>query len=255
VLSRTPYRLTRSSLRHGQFRFWPSLQPLAGFDRYGPETRPAALRYFGRSLWEIERILGKQSPDSELRENLAWMLWSYARDVTNKEGSGLARPAKINRYLVPLQKPARKLREALLKLDAAYARKDDAGTTAEIMLGAAHVNVAGLIDQLGGILLITNKMIEKDKGGRAADNAYYLLLARAADAYELATRQQPTLTWNEIKGVYSSNFFKIAELVDRAAAAATGASPKSNGSLGEHLKVLRAHRKSLLPTMGETSGK
>jgi hypothetical protein len=233
----------------------PLHRPLAEFECYGSEARAAALCYFDVSLPEIERVLGKQSPDSELRENLAWMLWSYARDLATKEGSGLARPAEINRYLVPLQKPAQKLREALLRLDAAYVRKDDAATTAEIMLGAVHVNVLGLIKQLDGILLITNKMIEKDKGGLSADNKYYFLLARIADTYELATRQRPTLTWNETKGVFSGKFFKMAELVDRATAAATGASPKSNGSLGDHLKVILARRQSLLPTMGETAGK
>jgi hypothetical protein len=112
MFDRTPCRLARP-LRHGQYRFQQPLRSLAAFDGYGPEARTMALRYFGGSIWEIESILRRPSPDAELRDDLALMLWNYALDVAGKTGDDPIRLAETNHYLKRLKKQMHQLRATL----------------------------------------------------------------------------------------------------------------------------------------------
>jgi hypothetical protein len=218
---------------------------LAQFESYGPQVRRAALDHFGKSIEEIEAILGKPSPDEELRDVLGLMLWKYARGVAGRDGSGRERPSEIRHYLEALDNPARRLREALETLLRADNHDDASASTVAILLDAASVEPMVVLEQLGRILAVTEKAAaEKSTGGRPPDVEHGVLMTRAADVFELATGRSATVTSNPVHDTFGGGFFRMAELVDAAAASATGQQPKSNAALGGGLKKLRAARRS-----------
>jgi hypothetical protein len=120
-----------------------TLKPLATFDSYGPEARKAAVEHFGESIEEIESLLDKPSPDEDLREDLAWALWKYARGKANEDGSVPESLAQVSRYIESLDEPARQLRDALERLNDAYMCNDAAAVTVDLMLDAARSKSPG----------------------------------------------------------------------------------------------------------------
>ena len=84
-----------------------------------PEAREAALGYFGASIEDIE-ILRVDSPDAQVREDLAWSLYAYARDRAGDSGyGGEGSPAHIRQRVEAIDKAARSLRAALAPTDGA----------------------------------------------------------------------------------------------------------------------------------------
>jgi hypothetical protein len=124
-----------------------ALEPLAKFESYGREARKAALNHFGKSIEEIESILGKSSPDESLRDELASALWKYARGRSGLDGSLPASPSRVRDYVESLDKTARPLRDVLGKLADAYISDDAAAHTVAIMLDAAGIDVPGVLGQ------------------------------------------------------------------------------------------------------------
>jgi hypothetical protein len=214
-----------------------SLEPLAKFESYGREARKAALNHFGKSIEEIESILGKSSPDESLRDELASALWKYARGRSGLDGSLPASPSRVRDYVESLDKTARPLRDVLGKLADAYISDDAAAHTVAITLDAAGIDVPGVLGQLEAILSVTENA-DKSEGGRPADVEYGILMSRVTDIFQLATGRQPTLTWDPFKRTFAGKFFRIAELVDEAAAKATQGRTRSNSALGSLLKRL-----------------
>ena len=231
-----------------------AVKPLAEFDAYGSEARKAALDHFGKSIEEIESILGKSSPDEGLRDDLAWALWKYARGKANQDGSSPELPLQVRRYIESLDVAVRPLRDVLAKLKVARARDDAAAHTVAIMLDAAGVDLgafgidldtAGIefdatgmdaskfLGQLEAILSVTENA-SKSKGGRPPDVEYHLLMYRVSCIFQQTTKRRATLTTDRHNNRYSGDFFKFAELVD---AAATQQPPKTNSALGELLKL------------------
>jgi hypothetical protein len=228
-----------------------AVKPLAEFDAYGPEARKAALDHFGKSIEEIESILGKSSPDEGLRDDLAWALWKYARGKANQDGSSAESPLQVRRYIESLDEAVRPLRDVLAKLKVACARDDAAAHTVAIMLDAAGVDLdtagidfdaAGMdaskfLGQLEAILSVVENA-GKSKGGRPPDVEYHLLMYRVIYIFQQTTKRRATLTSDRHNNRYSGDFFKVAELVD---AAATQQPPKTNSALGELLnRILRS---------------
>jgi len=215
-----------------------ALEPLAKFESYGREARKAALDHFGKSsIEEIESILWKSSPDESIRDELASALWKYARGRSGLDGSLPESPSRVRDYVESLDKTARPLRDALGKLADAYIRDDAAAHTITIMLAAADIDVPGVLVQLETILSVTGKAY-KSEGGRPADVEYGILMSRVIDIFQLATGRQPTLTWDPFKRTFAGKFFRIAELVDEAAAKVTQGRTRSNSALGSLLKRL-----------------
>jgi hypothetical protein len=209
-----------------------ALEPLARFESYGPQAREAALDYFGRSIKEIENILGKHSPDEDLRNDLTLTLWKYARGKAGQDGSLLESPSQVRRYIESLDESARQLRDALVKLDIG---DDAAAATVAIMLGAADIDRCKVLGQLEAILSVTENA-DKSAGGRPPDVEYGLLMDRVIGIFQPATGRRATVTWDSVEHIYTGKFFRIAELVDIAAASATHGRPRTNGALGAWLR-------------------
>jgi hypothetical protein len=209
---------------------------LAEFESYGAEARKAALDHFGKSIEEIERILGKTSPNEKLRDNLAWTLWHYARGKAGQDGFLPELQSDLRRYVASLDKATRLLHDLLAK---GHYANDAAASTVVIMLTAAGLDVERLLEQLDVILSVTkNVNADKSKGGKPPDNEFKILIDRVVDIFQLTTGRRATVTWDEIKHVFAGDFFKLAELVDAAVAAATQTQPRTNGALGKELQRL-----------------
>ena len=206
-----------------------ALEPLATFESYGPQAREAALDHFERSIKEIENILGKHSPDEDVRNDLALTLWKYARGKADQDGSSPESPAQVRRFIESLDKSARQLRDALVRLDPA--------ATVAFMLDAADVDRCKVLEQLEAILSVTENA-DKSAGGRPPDVEYGLLMDRVIDIFQLATGQRATVTCDPVGGSYEGKFFRIAELMDVAAASATHGRLQTNSALGKRLQRL-----------------
>jgi hypothetical protein len=215
-----------------------ALEPLAKFEFYGSQARKAALDHFEKSsIDEIESILGKSSPDEGLRDDLAWTLWKYARGKAGQDGSVPELPSHVRHYIELLDKTARPLRDALVKLEDAYICNEAEAHTVAIMLTAAGIDAPGVLGELETILSVAGNA-DKSEGGRPADVEYGILMSRVIDIFQLATGRQPTLTWDPFERTFAGKFFRIAELVGEAAAKATQGQARSNSALGSLLKRL-----------------
>jgi hypothetical protein len=191
------------------------------------------LKHFGPgALEEIEKILGVASPNASLRFELALALHKYAEP----NGSGLASPALVSRRLKTIGATARQLRDAIG--DFLLDESADIGTVA-VILGAAGVDLSALEVHLNALLAATEN-IRKSRGGRPPVNVDYgVLMMRLAGIYHAATGREATVTAHRVKGVFSGRFFRLAELVDHAAASASKTKPMTNGALGELLRKIR----------------
>jgi hypothetical protein len=198
---------------------------LRDFDSFGPEARDCALGHFGRSLPEIESLLGKASPDEGLRNELAMALWKYAR--ADLDGQPIARVKRVGDLVTSLQQPARALLVALDRLENLYCNGDPAATDVALMLG---FDLRAMRGQLGVVLAAT---VRESKGGRPPNTEYAILMARVGALYAHVTERRPTTTYDG--ELYSGKFFRVAELVDIAAAEAVGGEIKSNIALGKLL--------------------
>jgi hypothetical protein len=210
------------------------IEALAEIERFGPAAREVVLAHFGGSIEEIESILGKSA--SDWSDDLAWVLWKYARGKAGQDNSLPERSSGLRRYLEPLDKTARQLRGMLAK--GRYA-EDAAASTAAVMLGAAGLDVGQLLKQLDVVLSVTGNFdwdFDKREGGRPPDVEYGLLITRVIYIFQQATGRQPTLTYDPIHHVHDGAFFRFAELVDEAAAEATLDQPRSNSALGSWLR-------------------
>lgn len=213
-----------------------ALEPLAKFESYGPQARKAALAHFEESsIEEIESILGKCSPDEGLRDDLAWALWKYARGKASQDGALPELPSRVRRYIESLDKTARPLHDALAKLEDAYVCDDAAAHTVALMLATAGIDAQRVLGQLETILSVTENF-DKNKGGRPPDVEYGILMDRVIDIFQLATGRQAGVTWDWHECTFTGEFFRIAELVDAAAASATQERPRTNSALGNSLR-------------------
>jgi hypothetical protein len=282
---------------------------LAAFESYSPYAENAAFDHFGKSaLEEIESILGKPSPDWDLRAELALALWKYARGSVGWDGSGQELADQVRHYIEPIEEAARSLRDALRQIGvspsfpsvgrrprrrsrrsyeevhwaklsplfrAAHNRLREvrglspipepepdlyeplhggtirpldpvdpeavdhvaAGTVA-IVLAAGGVNTTVVLEQLDTILSVTEKGVTGKDGRPRKDPEFWLLMDDVAYIFETETHRRATLTEKTYTTVasFSGRFFRMAELVDAAAARATQRDARSNSALGSLLK-------------------
>ena len=200
--------------------------------------RIGALALFGAGvLEEIEGILGVTSPHEEVREALAESLCAYAGRSPYVGGSvggysGEGSSAQIRRRVEAISGAARSMRAALAPADAA-------AETVTVWLETAGIDVGGLKEQAGAVLAALKK-IKTDKGGHRplADPEHWLLLDRAADIFERTAQKRATLSDHRGKRTFSGGFFRMAELVEAAAATATKRQPATNSALGTRLRRL-----------------
>jgi hypothetical protein len=205
-----------------------------------PEAREAALGYFGTSIEDIERILRVDSPDEQVREDLAWSLYAYARDRAGDSGyGGEGSPEQIRQRVEAINKAARSLRAAL-------APTDGATTTVAVMLMAGDVDVGLLNKQVDAAIVALEKVKIGKGGGRPLDDPeHWLLLDRVTDVFERTAQRRATLTDNRIRHAFEGDFFRMAELVEAAAVAATERQSMTNSALGTRLRRLRDLRAEL----------
>ena len=209
------------------------MSSLAQFECCGPEARKAALDHFGKSIEEIERILDKTSPNEKLRDELAWTLWHYARGKACHDGSLPELPSDPRRYVALLDKATRRLHDLLAQ---GHYANDAAASTVTVRLIAAGLDAEQMLEQLRVILSVTEN-VDKSKGGRPPDVEYWVLIARVVDIFQLATGREVVIpTWNPNERIFSGDFFRVAELVDAAAASATQTQPRTNSALGNLLR-------------------
>jgi hypothetical protein len=203
-------------------------------------VRDAVLALFGAgALEEIESILRVESPDEQVRENLAWSLHAYARDEYARAvgdrtaGAGAGSPKQIRQRVKAITKAARSLQAALALTD------DAATTTVAVMLMAGDVDVGLLHKQVDATLVALEKVEIGKGGGRPLDDPeHWLLLDRVADLFELTAQRRATLTDDRFRREFSGDFFRMAELVEAAAAKATKREPMTNSALGTQLRRL-----------------
>jgi hypothetical protein len=201
------------------------MKRLADFEGYDPAAREAALAHFGEK--SIELILGSFAQDEVLRDELARMLWSYARGAAGKDGSGRELPSEVRRSITSLDKAAHLLDEAL---------NSDAASFILFTYGVDRVNARLMLERI----LSATENFESGKGGRPADIEHGLLMYRTARLFTRVTGQQATITTNRIDGGFSGEFFKTAELVDTAASSTSQSRPKTNKALGKLLERILA---------------
>ena len=120
---------------------------------------------------------------------------------------------------------------------------DASADTVSVLLIAAGVDVVLLNEQAGAALAALKKIKIGQGGNRPlADPEHWLLLDRVADLFERTTQRRATLSENRGRRSFSGDFFRVAELVEAAAAAATKRQPATNSALGNRLKRLRELR-------------
>jgi hypothetical protein len=159
---------------------------LAKFESYGPRTRKVALAHFGKSIKEIESILGKRKPDPDVRDDLAWALWHYARGKAGLDGSLADRLSDLRRSVELLGKTARLFHDMLAR---GHYAEDAAASTIAVMLNAAGLDVEELLEQLKVVLSVTGGVdASKDMGGRSSDNESKVLMDRVADIFPAGDR-------------------------------------------------------------------
>ena len=61
---------------------------------------------------------------------------------------------------------------------------------------------------------------------------------RVVDIFQLATGRQAAVTWDPAKDIFAGKFFRVAELVDIAAASVLQMQPRTNNALGNLLQRL-----------------
>jgi hypothetical protein len=208
------------------------------------------LRHFGPALPEIEQMLGRSSPDMNLRAALARSLWAYLRGVASKDGSGRERPGETAHYAARLHKLARSLHDLLQQLVYAEDHDQSAGTIM-INLFQEGIEATELLGQLEFLLLATQPAA-KSQGGRLIDYDYHVLMRHVAAIFEWATSERPSVTWDEGKGAYSGRLMRVATLMDAVAARAAKRPPKTNSALGQLLQDVCAARRAY-HTMVKTS--
>jgi hypothetical protein len=206
--------------------------------------RDTALALFGAgALEEIEGILRVASPDEQVRDYLARSLHAYARvkyarDTGDRTvGDGAGSPAQIRQRVKAIDKAARSLRAALVPTDNA------ATSTVAIMLMAGDVNVGLLNKQVDATIAALEKVEISKGGGRPLDDPeHWLLMDRIADLFELTAQRQARLKDSTlglpVGRVFSGDFFRMAELVEAAAAEAKKLEPMTNSALGTQLRRL-----------------
>jgi hypothetical protein len=86
------------------------------------------------------------------------------------------------------------------------------------------------------LALSVTENFDKNKGGRPPDVEYGILMDRVIDIFQLATGRQAGVTWDWHECTFAGEFFRIAELVDAAAASATQERPRTNSALGNSLR-------------------
>jgi hypothetical protein len=206
-------------------------------------ARDAALALFGAgALEEIEGILRVPSPDEQVRDYLARSLHAYARVTGDRTaGDGEGSPAEIRERVEAILKAARALQAALAPTDAATA------TTVAVILMAGDADVGLLIKQVDAAITALGKIEIGKGGGRPLDDPeHWLLMNRTADLFELTARRRAALTEDRRsdEGIeFGGDFFRIAEIVDAAAAKAMKREPMANGALGAQLRRLLKLRK------------
>jgi hypothetical protein len=109
------------------------LKLLAAFESYGPEAENTAFDHFGKSIEEIETLLGESSPDWSVRCDLFSLMWKYARGEAGEDGSGRELPSQVRAYLDSIATPAKALHDALTRFLEAYDRDDVAASTVALM--------------------------------------------------------------------------------------------------------------------------
>jgi hypothetical protein len=218
------------------------LRPRAPRGAYGLAMQRLMLRHYGPALPEIERILGRPSPDSELRGALAEMLWQYIHDTAT---AGRERPKEVNRWLEGIDGAARSLRDKLNALVYASDDDDHSASAALFMIGSDAA--MELLNQLDEFTLATWQRLES-RGGPTADYDLHVLLRRVLSIYEFSTGKtasattDPTATEDtdaaDVRDMYSGQLMEMAALVERVAATVTKRSPMSNSALGQKLKEI-----------------
>jgi len=87
------------------------------------------------------------------------------------------------------------------------------------------------------LILSVTENVDKSKGGRPPDVEYWVLIERVVDIFQLATGREVVIpSWNPNERIFSGDFFRLAELVDAAAASATQTQPRTNSALGNLLR-------------------
>jgi hypothetical protein len=171
--------------------------------------------------------------------------WKYAR-ADDRAGSG----HELS-YIETLNDAARSLRDVLDFLLVSDDRGDGAASDVRLSLISVGVNEVGVSQELEKIVSITEKaMAEKRKGGRPRENIELeVLMTRVARMFETATERKAAITTSRYpdRDRYSGDFFRLAELVDIAAAAATHREPLSNGALGRLLTRIQKAAEALKP--------
>jgi hypothetical protein len=207
-------------------------------------ARDAALAFFGAgALEEIEGILRVASPDEQVRDYLARSLHAYVRvkyardtgDCTVGDDEGWS--AQIRQRVEAINKAARSLQAALAPTD------DATTTTIAVMLMAGDVDVGLLNNQVDATIAALEKVEIGKGGGRPLDDPeHWLLMDRIVDLFELTAQRQARLTDSTlgllVGRVFSGDFFRMAELVEAAAAEAKKLEPMTNSALGTQLRRL-----------------
>jgi hypothetical protein len=185
---------------------------------------------------EITQIFGGFYSDAYLKDTLARLLRKYAREYAGKDGAKL--------------KFSKQEKEAIKDFDDAMA------SACDVIWKVQHLDM----DHLALLLMIAgfdepalHELRERseafsdaiarsgeDMGGRPPENLpFEILIKQIATMYEQANGHSAIEAVHhraDREDAYFGGFFRLAELVERAAAKATNRNVKSNVALGTMLK-------------------
>lgn len=199
-------------------------------------------------LEAIEKILGLKSPNRDFRSQLAISIASFrARARMESSHTSGARDRVLR-----LSTHARAIRNEL-KLLTSPTNWDqpDLGDLFEMdrLLNEAGIDYAcaiGIMDAFCSAADLAKR--EGHRGGRPPiPPAWKEMMLHLATVYEEAMHKRAAVTVDSVNDKYAGNFYRIAQIVDRAAAAATQSKPCAASILGARLrrilKVLRETQK------------
>lgn len=214
-----------------------SLRSLASFDSYAAKVQRVALSYFVPHWEEIAQIFGGFYSGTDLKDVLALLLWKYAREYAGKDGSGL-------RFSKQEKKDIEVFNEAMASIRSVISKvlHQDTRDNLAFLLFRSGFDEPALheLRERSEAFSAAVGHLEINSGGRPSENLpFERLIKEIATMYEWANGHLAIEAVYSDQGredVFFGGFFCLAEIIEAAAAEATGRKKKSNVALGSILK-------------------
>jgi hypothetical protein len=207
------------------------------FDRRDPAAQQFALSFFAPHWDEITQIFGGFYSDAHLKDTLARLLRKYARDVAGKDGSGLKFSEQEKEAIKDFDDAMSLVRGVVWRVQYL-----DGMDNLEFLLLNSGFDEPALheLRERAEAFSVAVAQLGKDLGGRPLKNVHFeILIKEVATMYEWANGHlaiEAVHSDQRREDTFFGGFFQLAEMIESAAADATGREKKSNIALGTILK-------------------